>query len=185
VASLPPFEAYRGYLKVIASARLPLELRRHIDDSDIVQQTLLEAHASRATFQGDTPAEQRAWLRRILARNVSDAVRGLRRARRDIRHERSLQDLLDRTSARLEHWVASAGTTPDSRAETSEHAVALARAIDGLPADQRLAVILRHLNGLALSEIANQMERSPQAVAGLLHRGLRQLRGVLDGAGPP
>ena len=183
VEPLPPWEAYRPYLKVIAVARLPAAVRRYIDDSDIVQQTLLEAHRGRGAFRGESPAAQKAWLRKILARNLADAVRALRRERRDVRQERPLLEELDRTSARLEHWLPNAGARPEERLEQSERSTLLAEAIDGLPADQRLAVILRHLNGLDLPAIAQQMGRSPQAVAGLLHRGLSRLRVVLEAGG--
>ena len=45
-----------------------------------------------------------------------------------------------------------------------------------LPESQRDAIELFHLQGLSLREIAKQLGRSESAVAGLLHRGLRQLR---------
>ena len=50
----------------------------------------------------------------------------------------------------------------------------------GFPADQRQAVELRHLQGLAVLEIGQRMGRSTAAVGGLLQRGLKSLRGMLD-----
>ena len=41
--------------------------------------------------------------------------------------------------------------------------------------------MLRYWQGCPLSEIAARMERTPAAVAGLLHRGLRRLRRDLEG----
>jgi len=43
-----------------------------------------------------------------------------------------------------------------------------------------LAVELRHLNGWTLNEIAEHLEKTPAAVAGLLHRGLERLRTLFE-----
>ena len=45
-----------------------------------------------------------------------------------------------------------------------------------LPQDQREALRLRYLEGKTLLEIAERLDRSEMAVAGLLKRGLRSLR---------
>jgi RNA polymerase sigma-70 factor (ECF subfamily) len=48
------------------------------------------------------------------------------------------------------------------------------------PASQRQAVGLHHLQGLSLQEVVDTMESTKPAVAGLLHRGLKKLRELLD-----
>ena len=55
----------------------------------------------------------------------------------------------------------------------------LTRALAQLPEDQCQAVVLKHLQGLAVAEVAQQMGRSEAAVAGLLRRGLKGLRELL------
>ena len=52
----------------------------------------------------------------------------------------------------------------------------LAEALSRLPEAQREALVLQHWQGWSLDEIAEQMGRTRTAVAGLLKRGLRQLR---------
>jgi RNA polymerase sigma-70 factor (ECF subfamily) len=174
---LRPLEAYRSYLKVLARTHLPPGFGRHFDESDVVQTTLAEAHRDRAHFRGRTEGEFMAWLRRSLARNLTDAVKRLRRRKRDIARDASLRDLVDRSAARLEHWCADENaSTPSFRARRQERIVALTDAIERLPAAQREAVILRHLHGLGLEEIARLMERSTSSVASLLHRGVTSLR---------
>ena len=59
--------------------------------------------------------------------------------------------------------------------------VRLAAALAVLPEAQRQAVEMRHLHGRPLADIAREMGRTPAAVAGLLHRGLAQLRSLLEG----
>ena len=71
-------ERFRDYLKLLARLQLGVNLSRRIDPSDIVQQTLLEAFEKHHQFRGGTSAEQAAWLRKILARNVADVLRAPR-----------------------------------------------------------------------------------------------------------
>ena len=54
-----------------------------------------------------------------------------------------------------------------------------------LPADQREVVLLKHCQGLSLADIASHLGRTPAAVAGLLRRGLQQLRETLPVNDPP
>ena len=77
-------ERFREYLKLLARVNLGDQVRSKLDPSDIVQQTLLEAHRKRLQFRGTTEAEMAGWLRQLLACTLADAVRALgRAARRD------------------------------------------------------------------------------------------------------
>lgn len=60
-------------------------------------------------------------------------------------------------------------------------AQALEQALEALAPRQRLAVVLRHLEGLANPEIAEIMEISPEAVESLTARGKRALSAALAG----
>jgi RNA polymerase sigma-70 factor (ECF subfamily) len=179
-AAEPPLDGYRDYLLLLARARLNPRLRGRLDPSDVVQQTLLEAHRDAEQFRGRTPAERAAWLRQVLARNLANAARDHTRDRRDVGRERSLQASLDESSAKLEAFLAADQSSPSQRADRGEQLVRLAAALAGLPDGQREAVELRHLHGWPLAEIAAHLGRTPAAVAGLLHRGLAQLRSVLE-----
>ena len=46
----------------------------------------------------------------------------------------------------------------------------------GFPASQREALVLHYWQGFSLAEIAARLDRTPDAVAGLLKRGLKHLR---------
>jgi len=56
----------------------------------------------------------------------------------------------------------------------------LAEALAELTEAQREAVVQHYWQGRSLAEIGEQLGRTPAAVAGLLHRGLKQLRGRLQ-----
>jgi RNA polymerase sigma factor (sigma-70 family) len=51
--------------------------------------------------------------------------------------------------------------------------------VERLPESQATAIRLHYLEGMKLSEVAEQLGKSSGAVAGLLHRGMKTLRGQL------
>jgi RNA polymerase sigma-70 factor, ECF subfamily len=172
--------AYRGYLTALAQIELGRRLRGKLDPSDVVQQSLLEAHADLASLQGRTEPELIAWLRTILARNLLNAARDFTAQKRDIRRERSLAQRLDDSSTRLVQFLAADQSSPSQRVIRGEEASRLAAALAALPDDQRTAVLLKHFHGWKLAEIAARLDRSTLAVAGLLKRGLKKLRELMD-----
>jgi RNA polymerase sigma-70 factor (ECF subfamily) len=173
-------ERFRSYLLLLARGRLDPLLRGKLDASEVVQQTLLEAHQGRRLFRGRTPAEQAAWLRQILARNLANAARDLRRDKRDAARERSLHAAVEASSSALADWLADGGPSPSEEAGRHERALQLADAVAALPDAQREAVVLRHWEGMSLEQIAGRLGCTTAAVAGLLQRGLKNLRKRLD-----
>jgi RNA polymerase sigma-70 factor (ECF subfamily) len=171
-----PLEAYRDYLRLLARLQLPPLLRRQVDPSDVVQETLLRAHRSMGQFRGSTEAELTAWLRRILLNHLAEALRKLGAARRNGTSERSLELALEQSSVRLEAWLASEHSSPSERASRHEDLLYLAEALEHLPATQRTAVELKHLQSWSVEAIAQQMGLSKAAVGGLLRRGMQALR---------
>jgi RNA polymerase sigma-70 factor (ECF subfamily) len=154
---------------------LPLE-----DASDVVQKTLLTAHTQQHQFRGSTAGEFGVWLKQILRRQLIDAYRQQRRLKRDIRREVASEMEIDDSCARVEHW-ASVESTPSEHMSRDEELFRMAEALTKLPDAQREALMLHHLQGAPLAEVAERLGRSPSAVAGLLHRGLKQLRVLLSG----
>ena len=67
----------------------------------------------------------------------------------------------------------------DPRAACS-NLLRLANALLQLPEDQREVVTLKHLKNMPLQQIAEHLNRTTASVAGLLRRGLAQLRSILD-----
>jgi RNA polymerase sigma-70 factor (ECF subfamily) len=180
----PALERFREYLHLLGRLQLDARWQGKVDLSGIVQQTLLEAHQAWEQLRHWDEERQTAWLRRALAHNLTDEVRKLGTARRDVGLEQSLDQALEESSARLEAWLADNASSPSERAERNEQLLALAEAFARLASDQRTAVELRYLHGCSLEEVAQRMERSKAAVAKLLLRGLKRLRELLDEAAP-
>ena len=176
----PALERFREYLHLLARLHLGEQLRGKLDASDVVQQTLLEAHRKRDQFRGHSEPEMAAWLRQMLAFSIADALRAAGRAKRDAARERSLEAALDQSSACLGAWLAAEQSSPSQQAQRQEQAVHLANALATLPEAQREALVLRHCQGMSLADISKHLGRTPAAVAGLLKRGLSQLRQQLQ-----
>src|SRR5262249_49923176 len=143
--------------------------------SDVVHQTLLNAHRRRDQCHAETEGQFRAWLRRILANAIADAAS-------DLPRERVIQEALDASSACLEAFVAADQSSPSERAQHQEQLARVAEALAQLPEDERVALELRYLRQprWPLAEIARHLNRpTAKAVAGLLARGLQRLRRML------
>jgi RNA polymerase sigma-70 factor, ECF subfamily len=166
----------RAALVVLARMHLDRRLWGKIDPEDLVQQTLQEAWARWEQFRGDGEAQQQAWLRRALLHNVLDAVRHYRRQKCDA----GLEHALDGSAVRLIDSLAVAQSTPSQRAARNEDLVRLAATLVHLSPPQQEAVVLHHLHGLKLAEVAEHLGRSVTATAGLIHRGLTRLRALLS-----
>lgn len=171
---------YREYLAILARERIGSGMRVRVPPSDVVQQTLLDAHRKRHQFRGSTQAEVAAWLRRILASRLVDAFRASKRDKRDVARERSLNETIDESHSRLEDCLAAVESSPSVKAHRSEQLVRLAGALADLRETQRQAIELKFLQGRSVRETAEELQKTPAAVGGLLRRGLARLREVLS-----
>lgn len=78
------------------------------------------------------------------------------------------------------HWLAAQGLSPSQQVAREEQILALAEAIAALPAAQRLVVEAHYFRGQTVAEIAQAMDKTQAAVAGLLKRALKQLRAIVS-----
>jgi RNA polymerase sigma-70 factor (ECF subfamily) len=173
------WERYREYLRMLARLQAPARLRAKVDASDVVQQTLLEAHQAAQRLATLDESAQLAYLRRALANNLADLARRFGAEARDLRREQPLEAQVRDSSARLAEWLAAEQSSPSMRAMREEELLALAEALGQLPDDQRLAIEMKHLQGCPVAEIAETLGRSETAVGGLLRRGVKRLRELM------
>jgi RNA polymerase sigma-70 factor (ECF subfamily) len=173
------FDRYRHYLQALARAQLGRHLRTKCDPSDLVQQTLLEAHRDFGEFQGAHEGELLAWLRRILAHNLYNQARHFAAQQRDAAREVSLEQVqagVEASSLALGRCLADVGQTPSQAAVRRESALRLADALARLPADYQTVLLLRVYEEMPAEEVARHMGRSPGAVRMLQMRALTALR---------
>jgi RNA polymerase sigma-70 factor (ECF subfamily) len=167
-------ERYRGYLICYVDQRLRSHLRRRYDAADIAQDVLVRALHGFGNFQGTTEHEFSAWIRTILHNQLTDLCRKKQIPLAAV----ALPAANEETSVAWD--PAASSTSPSRQVARGERALLLCAAVQRLPEKERLAVQMRHLEGLSLDAICEQLECSYQAAAKHIHHGLKRLRAELN-----
>jgi RNA polymerase sigma-70 factor, ECF subfamily len=174
-------ELYRRHMSLLARTQIDPLLRVKIDESDLAQDTCLEAHRHFDQFRGTTEAEFGAWMRKILAGLLANSIRRYKGTKqRDVRRERSATGDASGSSVVCAVEAIARDGTPSEQAVERETAVQLALAVDQLAPDYRQVIDLRNLEGLSFVEVSEKMGRSVDSVEKLWTRALGKLRRVLQ-----
>jgi RNA polymerase sigma factor (sigma-70 family) len=166
-----------------AELAIDARFRRSFDVDDVLQVTFLEAFLRIRSLERPTAAAFGAWLRRIAEHNLADAVRALRRNKRDDR-ARVTHGPAGESSRTLLLAVAGEQTTASGRAEAGEQLACLQAAIAGLPASYRLVVEQVDLAERTVPDVAAVLGRSEGAVHMLRARAHDRLRELLGPRAP-
>jgi len=171
---------FRPVLLTLAEAMISSTLRGDLEASDLVQQTLLEAHCNAEQLAVMNKGAFFSWLlRSALNRDVLDAVKHLKAQKNDVRRRVRESDL-EASFIRLEQVLIADETSPSDVLQRNEQICIMLAALQTLPDNQRRAVIMKHLNGRSLKEIAEILGLSEPAEAGVLHRGRQRLAQCLE-----
>lgn len=172
------FEAYRGYLWMLADAELGTDLKVKASPSDLVQDSFLEAKRNFPEFDGKTPAEFQAWVRRTLLNNVADVGREYRGTeKRDISREvAGTADQAGDSSAA----IAGDDSSASSVAMNHEQLDAVRDAIRKLPVHYQDVIQWRSYELQTFEEIGERMNRSAEAARKLWVRAVELLQQKLD-----
>jgi RNA polymerase sigma-70 factor (ECF subfamily) len=173
-------DRYRNYLLLVASIRNDRKLRTKVGDSDLVQETLIQANRDFEQFRGRSEPELTVWLRAIMSKKKALLARRFYgTAARDPRLEEKLQLEMSNSSLQLDRAYVVDQASPSHLAAGRERAVLLADALAALPAHYRDVVVLHHVQGCTLPEVAAAMDRSLESVKKLWARAIVQLRSTL------
>jgi RNA polymerase sigma-70 factor (ECF subfamily) len=167
------FERLRVYLHGRAREQLDGQLQVKISPSDIVQETLLEAHCGFASFRGGSRAEMLLWLQGILNHRVQTAYRRYRgTSKRNLARETGPKQQ-EPSSPAVE--LASLSRSPSGQAVMNEDLRRLEEAIRQLPPRYEQVIRLRNELKLSFDEVAIAMSCSPDAAQKLWTRAVKQL----------
>ena len=172
-------ENCRPYLLLIADEELDADLRPKLGASDLVQQSVVEAHRDFAGFRGVSYEDLLAWLRGILRHNLADARRRYRDADRR-KHSRE-QSLSQSPGEKLQQDLISNITPPLERVVSREQAAALEQTLKCLSPEHQQVLALRYDESRSFAEIGVAMGRSEEAVKKLWMRAVRRLREEMRG----
>lgn len=133
------------------------------DAEDVVQTTFIKAAGGIANLRAESSAK--AWLLQIAHR---ESIAVLRR-RRDVP-----------TDPACLPAQTSSDSSPEAAAVAADVARIVSAALDSLAVDERTAVVLRDIEGLAMREVAKILEIGNSAAKMRVHRGRNALRLVLE-----
>jgi len=136
---------------------------------DATQEAFISAFRSIRSFRGGS---FKSWLFRIGANACYDELR-----RQRSRPSRSIDEPVGEDERTIE--LPDREPTPEESAETADLRDALSEEIGGLPPDQRLAIILRDVQGLEYEEIAEATNTSLGTVKSRINRARSRLRKAL------
>jgi RNA polymerase sigma-70 factor (ECF subfamily) len=172
-------DQYTEYLKLLGRSQLDDLLAAKVDISGVVQTTLLEAHQDMDVWNELNDEKRLPWLRRIFSNNLIDEIRKFRSEARDVNRERRLRLSIEESASRIDNWMAVDASTPSQKAMRNERAMRLHTALACLSPEQRQAIELHRLQGMALVEVASIMNRKKGAVVALIYRATKRLKEVL------
>ena len=170
-------QRFRPFLKALANEMLYSDLRKKVDPSDLVQQTMLQAIEAQSQFRGDSDAAKAGWLKAILGNLFKGLLRRYHSPGRDIAKEK---ELLAHSRTNVSIAIAESLESPSQHMQLDEEKERMLKVLESLTLDQRRAIVLRYWEDKNLEEIATQMEKTPEAIAGLIYRGMKVLRTELN-----
>jgi RNA polymerase sigma-70 factor (ECF subfamily) len=149
--------------------------RNPADAEDLVQETYLKAYRAFNTFQEGT--NLKAWLYKILTNTFINSYRS-RKRRPEQSELEDVEDLyLYRRLGGLE--AAAAGRSAEEEVLDSFTDAEVKEAIESLPEQFRIAVLLADVEGFSYKEIADILDVPIGTVMSRLHRGRKALQKAL------
>jgi RNA polymerase sigma-70 factor (ECF subfamily) len=172
-------EEFGAYLETLRSIQINPRLRGKVGMSDIIQVTLEEAWRDLPQLEKLDPDWRKARLRTMLVHNLLEKIDEFRARKRDVRLEKSPDQVATESSCRPRDWVAAEQSTPSGHLMAHEKKVRVLEALAQLPAPEREALILQQYHGWKLRQIAEHLRCTTNAVAGYQARGRKRLRELL------
>jgi len=146
---------------------------------DVCQEVFLTVYRKLSRFRGESSLK--TWIYRIAVNRAANRCRWWNRLRR--RGTVSLEEHLGYEGrGGLAESLESCETSPEESLLKREERDQLERSLAKLPVKQRIAIVLRDIEGLPYDEISVLLEISPGTVKSRIARGREELKRRLNGA---
>ena len=169
-------EGLRPYLKALVRKEIGVELQDKVDDSDVVQQSLIRAANKFSDFHGDAFEGWQAWLVAITRNEARNTVRYWHQQRRDAFREEQVAEDLPRWQ-QVPHDEA----TPSKSAMRREDAARLLELIGKLTVEQQQLITWRFFENLSHKEIATRLGITETTSRQRAHQALLKLSEISNG----
>lgn len=167
---------HTDFLLRVISKLMGTALRRTIEPTDVLQETLLIAAQRFAHFQGSDEQEMTSWLCALARRKLIDLARHNGRLKRALKRRLSLDESLadgdESLAARLPLDTCTASQVAVKRELTDK----LAEAMTQIDRREAEVLWLRYVEGMSLESIGRQIGVGRHGAGGLVSRALRNLR---------
>ncbi len=176
------FSKYRDRLKRMVQLRLNRRLQGRVDDSDVVQEALLDASCKLAEYASDPQLPFFIWLRHITWLKLAEIHRRhLGTQKRDARQEISLHrgGLPSVDSVTLAANLIGNEESPSRAAIAAEQRIALQQSLNEMDAVDRELISLKHFEQLTIDEISQVLEMARATVGRRYLQAMVRLRTVL------
>jgi RNA polymerase sigma-70 factor (ECF subfamily) len=172
---------HKQRLDRMVQLRLDPRLAARLDPSDVVQDTLAEAHKRLPAYAQQRDVPFYPWLRAIAWDKLIEMKRRhVTAERRSVRREAGQLDLSGDSEMILVKRLAAATSTPSDQFIRSEMRARLQQSISQLPPRDHEVIVLRHLEELSFPEIAAVLRISEVAVYSRYRRALERLHRLLN-----
>ena len=174
-------DRYRERLRQMLAIRLDARVAARVDASDIVQDTMKDAYKRLPDYFTDPQISFYLWLRRIALDRLADVYRmHVEADKRSVLREHPWRpNLNDESVAELTRSIVTHSIGPGERAEQAESQARATAALMQLKLPDREILVLRYLEQMGVSEIADVLCISETAVTSRHLRALQRLRRLL------
>lgn len=171
------FSRHAPFLRRVISGRLDPRLGRRLDESDVLQETQLEAVRRIHDYLARQPMPFRLWLYKLACERVLYLQRKhLRYGVRSVEREVWMPPQL---SASIARQLRCSRPTPSEKYRRNELARQVRLALGELSERDREIIVMRNVESLSNQEVAQVLQIDPDAASQRYGRAILRLRKLL------
>jgi RNA polymerase sigma-70 factor (ECF subfamily) len=172
---------YGNRLKKLVAVRMDARLSKRIDPSDVVQDTLLTAEKRLEEFLENPTVPMYTWLRSMALDRLADLYRRhVVAQRRSVTREHPWAQAISNASEMLlAAQLQGTSSTPSQHLMRDELIRRVRNLLGRMEDVDREIIIMRHLEGMKIGEIASVLQMPEGTVKSRHFRALTEMRRIL------